>query len=104
MKPLIPAFFFCAGLLVGVSATAAPDYPTTGTPGKLVESVDSGGGGSAMPAQPVEGSASVRRAHNNDLDLLRNAINGSSDPAAPAAATPRRPIYRWQSLVPGAIK
>ncbi|MCK9537539.1 hypothetical protein [Dokdonella sp.] len=32
------------------------------------------------------------------------SADATFDPSVPAAQTPKRPSYRWQSLVPGAIK
>jgi len=106
MKPLILAIMACCGALSVTAAFAAPDYPAPGgAQNKLVESVDSGGGGgsTAQTATSTTTGTSVRS--ERALDALRDAASGlGGDPAAPAAATPRRPTYRWQSLVPGAIK
>jgi hypothetical protein len=74
----------------------------------VVEMIDSGGGSTGARAlrgsdisprvrSEAEGVASVP-------DPLPEKLIGDGDPAAPAAATPKRPTYRWQSLVPGAIK
>ena len=107
MKPLILAIVACCGALCAAVAFAAPDYPAAGNvqnSNKLVETVDSGGGGA--PAQAAS-SARPGAAASADrgINLLRDVASGpDSDPSTPAAATPRRPTYRWQSLVPGAIK
>ncbi len=105
MKPLILAIVVCAGSLAGASASAASDYPLSGTPGKLVESVDCDGGGAPTKAPiasaPAGTASPVRDAASTDP--LRSGSLGT-DSSAPAAVTPRRPTYRWQSLVPGAIK
>jgi len=105
MKPLILAIVVCCGALSVATAYAAPDYPAAGSAQNklVVESVDSGGGSSARTSSVPAGMATHA---DHALDALRDASSslGSSDPSAPAAATPRRPTYRWQSLVPGAIK
>jgi len=104
MKPLILAMVACCGALSVATAFAAPDYPAAGgTPNKLVESVDSGGGGASVRATSTNASAPAHA--DRALELLRDVATGpDSDPSAPVTATPRRPTYRWQSLVPGAIK
>lgn len=105
MKPLILAIVMCCGALGVRAAFAAPDYPAAGgTSSKLVETVDSGGGGAsgraATSSAPVAAAAADR-----GVNVLRDVASGAdSDPSVPAASTPRRPTYRWQSLVPGAIK
>ena len=107
MKPLILALVACCGALSVTAAFAAPDYPAPGgAQNKLVESIDSGGGGGGSTAQTATSTAAGTSAHSDrTLDALHDAASGlGGDPSAPAAATPRRPTYRWQSLVPGAIK
>lgn len=75
----------------------------------LVETPDSGGGsvphnmrggGDLGPAPARDALAAPARAP----DALPPPAVQQGDPSAPAAATPKRPSYRWQSLVPGAIK
>ncbi|WP_395679615.1 hypothetical protein [Dokdonella sp.] len=72
----------------------------------VVEMIDSGGGSTG--ARALRGSDASPRARGDAErvapvpDPLPEKLIG--DPAAPAAATPKRPTYRWQSLVPGAIK
>ena len=73
----------------------------------VVETIDSGGGSTG--ARALRGGDAPARARNDaDVavvpDPLPEKLIGSGDPGAPAAATPKRPTYRWQSLVPGAIK
>jgi hypothetical protein len=75
----------------------------------LVETIDSGGGSTG--ARALRGSDASPRAARSDAesaasvpDPLPGKLIGNGDPASPAAATPKRPTYRWQSLVPGAIK
>jgi len=105
MKPLILAILVCCGALCATATFAAPDYPVAGgTQNKLVESVDSGGGGASARTTSVVTPAATTTA-DHAVNLLRDVASGAdSDPSAPVAATPRRPTYRWQSLVPGAIK
>ena len=105
MKPLILAIVACCGALSVATAFAAPDYPAAGGPqNKLVESVDSGGGGASVRATSTNTAVTSAPA-DHALNLLRDTASGpDSDPSAPVTATPRRPTYRWQSLVPGAIK
>jgi len=94
-----------AGLLALNSTEAmASGGPAT----KALDVVDSGGG-STGPRALRGGDANPRTAPA-DIDAP-GAIGGdfakgvgSGDPSPPAAATPKRPTYRWQSLVPGAIK
>ena len=103
MKPLILAIVMCCGALGVRAAVAAPDYPVAGsTSNKLVESVDSGGGGA--PSRAAAPSVRAMSADHGSGVFHEAASNADSDPSAPIAATPRRPTYRWQSLVPGAIK
>jgi hypothetical protein len=72
----------------------------------VVEMIDSGGGSTGARAlRGSDASPQARRAADRAApvpDPLPEKLIG--DPAAPAAATPKRPTYRWQSLVPGAIK
>ena len=105
MKPLILAIVACCGALCAAVAFAAPDYPVAGgTQNKLVESVDGGGGGTATRSTPSNAPVAPATT-DRGVNLLRDVASGAdSDPSAPAAATPHRPTYRWQSLVPGAIK
>lgn len=79
----------------------------------VVERIDTGGGsGGSTGARALRGSDVTPRATQSESDQnettalpdpLPKPIAGG-DPSAPAAATPKRPSYRWQSLVPGAIK
>jgi hypothetical protein len=79
----------------------------------VVERIDTGGGsGGSTGARALRGSDITPRATQSETgesaattlpDPLPKPIAGG-DPSTPAAATPKRPSYRWQSLVPGAIK
>lgn len=106
MKPLILAIVMCCGALGVRAAFAAPDYPAAGgTSSKLVETVDSGGGGGAAGRAATSGASAATATTDRGVNVLRDVAPGAdSDPSVPAASTPRRPTYRWQSLVPGAIK
>ena len=75
----------------------------------LIETPDGGGGGSlgARALRGADGGAAAPRpaAGAAAADALPpKAIGAFDDPSQPAAPTPKRPSYRWQSLVPGAIK
>ena len=91
-----------AGLLA-LNTTESPSAANT------VETADSGGGSTG--ARALRGSDVARRGSRGDAgsvvsvpDALPEKLIGGGDPAAPVAPTPKRPSYRWQSLVPGAIK
>ncbi|HEY6943056.1 hypothetical protein [Dokdonella sp.] len=79
----------------------------------VVERIDTGGGsGGSTGARALRGGDATPRPTQSGSE--ENAVAptpdplpkpmASGDPSAPAAATPKRPSYRWQSLVPGAIK
>ena len=71
----------------------------------LIEASDSGGG--SRTASGGDGMRPVgARADEDDsaVDALPVKATAPSEPTTPAAAVPKRPSYRWQSLVPGAIK
>jgi hypothetical protein len=74
----------------------------------LVEPSDGGGG--TVGARALRGGDGMRpgsgQADDDDgasADALPAKAGTPADPAPPVSA-PRRPSYRWQSLVPGAIK
>lgn len=77
----------------------------------LVEIPDSGGGGFAG-THASHGSADATTPSQHDASdtvttpdaLPPKMMISPGDPAASAAPTPKRPSYRWQTLVPGAIK
>lgn len=77
----------------------------------LLESPDGGGGSPTRNGRGAGDIGSVRRSHDDDTrgPMLPDALPAPemvphADPSTPAASTPKRPSYRWQSLVPGAIK
>jgi hypothetical protein len=71
--------------------------------GALVDTPDAGGGLSAGRA--ARGTDAPARTHTHDDDAAIDAPGlQPGDPSTPVAPTPKRPSYRWQSLVPGAIK
>lgn len=92
-----------AGLLALNSTESLAVNPAT----KALDIVDSGGGSTG--ARALRGS-DVAPTTPSDIDAPAAAagdfgkVVGNGDPSPPAAATPKRPTYRWQSLVPGAIK
>jgi hypothetical protein len=101
------------GLLALNAADAQSGLGNAQSHGELVETPDSGGGGGTTTrngrgAGDVGPAARLPRAAQAPVqtvpDELPPAALPHGDPATPAAATPKRPSYRWQSLVPGAIK
>lgn len=94
--------------LLALDAGDARGANPAGGRNALVELPDDGGGGS-IGARAVRGSGDAgggaRIRPNPSPDALpAPAIVAPGDPGLPAAPTPKRPSYRWQSLVPGAIK
>jgi hypothetical protein len=96
---------------VGLLALEANDSHGLGAalPGgrnSLVETPDSGGG--SVGARAMRGGDSVggrvAPAAETAAEVAPAKPVVEGDPSAPAAPTPKRPSYRWQSLVPGAIK
>jgi hypothetical protein len=91
-----------------LAMNGSDDAHGLGTPGRgaLVELPDSGGG--SMSPRAVRGGDGALPAHAGGTGASTGAADDADepafDPSAPAAQTPRRPSYRWQSLVPGAIK
>lgn len=63
-----------------------------------------------MIETPDEGGGGLRdgdRRHADDTEASEEAAPAAAsrhEATTPGAATPKRPTYRWQSLVPGAIK
>ncbi|MEO5561057.1 MAG: hypothetical protein ABIO49_14070 [Dokdonella sp.] len=81
----------------------------SGTRTTLIE-VPDGGGGGLVGARAARGSGDGGTAPRDTdapaaLDVLpAKASIAPGDPTAPATMTPKRTNYRWQTLVPGAIK
>jgi hypothetical protein len=100
------------GLLALNASDAQSGLGNAQSHGALVETPDSGGGGTTTRngrgAGDIGPAARLPRAAEPPAqtvpDELPPAALAHGDPATPAAATPKRPSYRWQSLVPGAIK
>ena len=98
---------------IGVLALNAADVQVVpGTRNAAVETSDGGGGGgTAIRNERGSGDVGVVRGgvRRESEALLPDALPPAaavhaSDPAAPVVGTPKKPSYRWQSLVPGAIK
>ena len=71
--------------------------------------IPDGGGGGQIGARAVRGSGDLRSsAHESSADapdaLPPKNVIAPGDPTAPTTMTPKRTNYRWQALVPGAIK
>jgi len=70
----------------------------------MIEAPDEGGGGEL---RNVRGSGDVSAGRGGQAEKTRDdppTAMPQADPTAPGVAVPKRPTYRWQSLVPGAIK
>jgi hypothetical protein len=72
----------------------------------MVDVPDEGGGGDAHRVRGSSDidSAAARPGTPKTPDALPPRAIQQGDPSAPSVITPKRPSYRWQSLVPGAIK
>ncbi|MEO7062675.1 MAG: hypothetical protein ABI082_02725 [Dokdonella sp.] len=75
----------------------------------LVALPDDDEGGGTVGARALRGSDGGMRVRgdgngNPAADATSTKTIGLDAPSAAAAETPKRPTYRWQSLVPGAIK
>lgn len=72
----------------------------------IVALPDDDGGGTVGPRalRGGDGAATAHRGSNDSVDALAPKAAAFDAPSPPAAETPKRPTYRWQSLVPGAIK
>ncbi len=94
---------------VGLLALGASDTRPAASGSALVDVPDSGGGSTGAHAlRGADGDATAARdCPDADANPVPDALPArsvpSGDPTAPVA-TPKRPSYRWQSLVPGAIK
>ena len=96
---------------VGLLALNASDArSSTGGPSgartTLIE-VPDGGGGGLVGARAIRG-AGDSTARDTDAPAATESLHARTiapgDPTAPATMTPKRTNYRWQALVPGAIK
>jgi hypothetical protein len=102
---------------IGLLALNASDAQSLGgAPGSrsaVLDAPDGGGGGGGAVTRNGRGSGDIgggavysNRAAPSPQhvpDALPPALD-HGDPATSVAPTPKRPSYRWQSLVPGAIK
>lgn len=75
----------------------------------LIE-VPDGGGGGLIGARAIRGAGDGGSiARDADAPATSESLHAKTsiapgDPTAPATMTPKRTNYRWQALVPGAIK
>ena len=120
MKTLIPALAVLATALSGSIAFAqsvplrgggllaldAGESHAAGGHHALVALPDDGGGGTIGPSALRGSDGGMRGRGDGDaaVDATPAKAMGLDAPSGPAAETPKRPTYRWQSLVPGAIK
>lgn len=80
--------------------------------GRVLVEIPDGGGGGSSGSHAGRGSGDAATASQHEVAdtvttpdaLPPKMIIAPGDPAASAAPTPKRPSYRWQTLVPGAIK
>lgn len=72
----------------------------------LVALPDDDGGGTVGPRalRGSDGGSRARSDGNAAAEPMSPKAAAFDAPSSPAAETPKRPTYRWQSLVPGAIK
>jgi hypothetical protein len=87
---------------------SSPGDVSGGRGGALIETPDGGGGG-MVGARASRGSGDARNAAPAAAPEAADALPPKNliapgDPTAPAAMAPKRVNYRWQALVPGAIK
>ncbi len=97
--------------LLALNAAGDSDNGLGNTQGRslrnvMVDMPDEGGGSEPRAARGGDAGAAPTRpgATPKTPDALPPGPIQQVDPAAPNVATPKRPSYRWQSLVPGAIK
>lgn len=97
--------------LLALNATGDSDGGLGNAQGRSIRNVmvdvpDEGGGSEPRGARDGGnvGAAPIRSNTEKTPDALPPGAIQQVDPAAPNVATPKRPSYRWQSLVPGAIK
>lgn len=81
---------------------------TQGLRNVMIEAPDEGGGGGLRDSRGsgdvLSSSSGRRNPAEKTQDELPSSPMPQADPTVPGAAVPKRPTYRWQSLVPGAIK
>ena len=82
---------------------AGESHGAGGAQHALVALPDDDGGGAVGP-RALRGSDGGMRSRGNPSSSADGMPPMLDNPSPPAAATPKRPTYRWQSLVPGAIK
>lgn len=82
---------------------AGESHGAGGAQHALVALPDDDGGGAVGP-RALRGSDGGMRSRGNPGSAADGTPPMLDNPSPPAAATPKRPTYRWQSLVPGAIK
>lgn len=95
--------------LLALNAAGDSDSGLGNTQGRSIRNVmvdvpDEGGGGDAHRVRSDVDSAANRPGAPKTPDALPPRAIQQGDPSTPSAITPKRPSYRWQSLVPGAIK
>lgn len=99
--------------LLALDSSAAPhsfDNAAPGGGGAMLDLPDSGGGSlGAHAARGSQGAGGTPAHRDADPGMTPDALPPKAtippiDPALPAAPTPRHPSFRWQALVPGAIK
>ncbi len=92
---------------VGLLALDAGESQGAGSGHHALVALPDDDGGGAVGARALRGSDGGMRARgdgNAAADGMSPKAIGLDAPSPPAAETPKRPTYRWQSLVPGAIK
>ena len=92
--------------LRGVGLLALDAGEAHGTRHALVALPDDDGGGTIGPRalRGSDGAIRERSVSSDAVDAMAPKAAAFDAPSPPAAETPKRPTYRWQSLVPGAIK
>lgn len=91
--------------LRGVGLLALDAGESHGGHHALVALPDDDGGGTIGPRALRGSDGPIReRRTSSDAETMVPKAPAFDAPSPPAAETPKRPTYRWQSLVPGAIK
>ncbi len=116
MKALIVALIMGAGCVASTSVLAhqsvpdevaaatfaSTDFGASGAMGRPGAATDCNEDAATLPALPA--AASTRGNTDAGAATAARGAGSTGDAVAPAVTTPHRPTYRWQSLVPGAIK